>query len=481
MKVRAELRSIERIVLLLLFSICGFQSFGQTDTEFWFSVPEINRYHNDGDDLNHKNNGSPVFFRITAGDIESMVTITMPANNSFNGGNVYTVLVPANTTKTLDLFNLKFLGDAWGGVPGVADDASMENRLLWTKSDLTAAKPYINKNNKGVHITATAPITVYYEISAPYNMDLLTLKGRNALGKEFFIPFQTDYNIPLSRYNYRYRPYSSFDIVATTDNTHIRITPTHDVFVFQIGKCAANAPFDIWLNKGETAIIPPLDSDPANKSDYRTSNRKEDRLIGSKVEVVEGGDIAVITRDDMVEAPSGNVDFVGDQLVPTTMIGNDYAIVRGQLKDKEEHVYVVATQDATNVKVDGNSISALNAGMSASINISSLKPITDIHSDKPIYVYHLSGFSSSSKTQFAGALIPTITTCTGSTRVAFNRTKPDPYDFYLNILVRNGAETSFELKAQTAILAQIAANTVNKPSVSDIKKVNPVLVQNSLS
>jgi hypothetical protein len=38
-----------------------------------------------------------------------------------------------------------------------------------------------------------------------------------------------------------------------------------------------------------------------------------------------------------------------------------------------------------------------------------------------------------------------------------------------------------ELKAQTAILAQIAANTVNKPSVSDIKKVNPVLVQNSLS
>lgn len=119
-------------------------------------------------------------------------------------------------------------------------------------------------------------------------------------------------------------PTISFDIVATEDNTQITITPTKDVFVWPNSFKPPNIPFTITLNRGETAIIAPYKNDSNVK--YKTDPKNT--LAGTKVEVVSGGDIAVISRHDMVN-PTGGVDFVGDQLVPIDHIGNHYAVVRG--------------------------------------------------------------------------------------------------------------------------------------------------------
>ncbi|BDX36890.1 hypothetical protein CYCD_02450 [Tenuifilaceae bacterium CYCD] len=446
-------RLVKYVILLgFLFSVSKIYS--QTDTEFWFSVPEINRYHTSGTDSKHTTRGGPTYLRLTAGKIGTRFWITMPANTAnFNGGNAYTDTIPPNSTKTIDLLTLKFVGDDNLTPPfGEHPLTSMENRLCWTTSDIavTTTKKYINKNNKGIYIKSRAPITAYYEISSVANMELLALKGKNALGKEFYVPFQTTYptTTQYTTSNHQYRPYSSFDIVATEDNTEIQITVPQAVFVYP-GQNLSASTFTIWLNKGETAIIPPY----ANLTDILYKVSRTNRLSGANVKVISGGNIAIITRDDMVMAPSGNVDFVGDQIVPIDLLGLDYAVVRGRLKSSEEYAYVIGTEASTAVTVNGVSVGTVNAGATLPVQIPSTKPITTIHADKPIYVYHLSGFtaliSGSYYTQFAGAIIPTITVCTGSSQVAFNRTKASTsvgyYDFYLNILVRDGAETSFSI------------------------------------
>jgi PKD repeat protein len=455
------------ITILALFEASTVS--GQTDTRFWFSVPEINRYHTGGTDANHATKGGPTYLRLTSGPLPSTVTISMPANsNNFNGGIPYIVMVPPNTTKTLDLQALGFVGDDNLTAPfGEHPLTSMENRLLWTQSSLTASKKYVNRNNKGVFIEATTPITAYYEIGSKANMELIALKGENALGNEFFVPFQTNYPTTTTQYsttNHQYRPYSSIDIVATEDNTEIEITPTQEVFAFPNQSLPAE-PFRIWLNKGETAIIPPFAN---NSRIYNTSYTK--RLSGTKVKVLSGGRIAIITRDDMVMAPTGNVDFVGDQIVPTSLIGLDYAVVRGQLASTLEYAYVVATQDGTTITTNGIVVGTINASATLPIQIPSASLITTIHADKPVYVFHLTGFTSGgTQSQFAGAIIPTISVCTGSSQVAFNRTKANVsgvgyYDYFINLLVRDGAETNFTIVDKYGNDATALIPALNNPA-----------------
>ena len=123
--------------------------------------------------------------------------------------------VPANRTQRVDLSN--YVDDNI-----VNEFVSLENKLRWTTSNLAIAKPYINKGSKVIKISSDRPITAYYEISVLYNMDLISLKGNNALGKQFYVPFQTTHET--RSYPYLNRPYSSIDIVATEDNTKIKVT-----------------------------------------------------------------------------------------------------------------------------------------------------------------------------------------------------------------------------------------------------------------
>lgn len=457
---------VKKIILLGLFFLVN-TLYAQTDTEFWFSVPEINRYHTGGNDVTHTTLGGPTYLRLTAGKIGTRFTITMPANSAnFNGGVPYTDTIPPFSTKTIDLLNKKFVGDDNLTSPfGEHPLSTMENRLKWTTSDIAPAtvKKYVNRNKKGVYIKSDAPITAYYEISSKANMELLALKGRNALGTDFYIPFQTTYNTT-SQYNtanHQYIPYHSFDIVATEDNTEIEITPTDSIFIFPNSFYPAT-PFRIWLNKGETAIIPPY-STLVNKA-YKVPYSKDRRLDGSRVRVISGGKIAVITRDDLVNTPNG-VDFVGDQLVPLNILGRDYAVIRGKLAKatpgRTEQIYVFATQSNTEVEVNGTLVTTLtDPGNSWVVTVTEADMVTNIHANKPAYVFHHTGFTDLDdgfwKSQAAAATVPTISVCTGSSKVGFNRTKANVpgvgyYNFYINILVRDGAETKFKLTDKSGL------------------------------
>ncbi len=113
-----------------------------------------------------------------------------------------------------------------------ANSFHIEDLTCWIMSPCsppTGASTDINKlenkpinasgiNNFGILITATNPITAYWEVSRTNNKDIWALKGHNALGTDFYTPFQTHmYNqsiIPV-------QPYSAIDVVATEDFTTV--------------------------------------------------------------------------------------------------------------------------------------------------------------------------------------------------------------------------------------------------------------------
>lgn len=469
------IKKIAFICIIVLSFISN--GFGQKDTLFWFSAPEVNRYHSAGSDIAPDNTGVPVYIHLTTFENAANVTISMPANAWFTPINI---AIPANTTQRIDLS--PYVDD---NEPLVNEFTSLENKLRWTTSNLAVAKPFINKGTKGIKISSNQYITAYYEIGVKYNMDLISLKGNNALGKQFYVPFQTSH--VTRSYNYLNRPYSSIDIVATEDNTKILVTT--DKNVWARGGTPENKPAGthvIWLDKGETSIITPYEFQAytyLGNPTYQTSFTL--RLSGSYVEVDQsegsGAPISIITHDDLVRSDvTLNPDYVTDQLVPIDHIGTEYAVIQAPPSNGilEDEIFVVGTVDGTTgeIKTGPNASTvpfSINAGETFRFDFrTSNRIVASVTSSEPVYVYHMAGAGR----QKAGALIPTISTCTGSYKVAFNRTKDffdgATYDFYLTILARTSAIGNFKLLGNGVAVATVPEQAVladiNDPNSYDI-------------
>lgn len=388
------------VYIVIFISVALKISYGQTDTEFWFAAPRVTTGHGTG--------GIPIYVRLAAGNIDAQVTISVPANPAFNTININ---LPANTAHEEDVSALR---------------GFFEN------------EPFDSVLNRGILIESTNLITAYYEVGTHFNPDIFSLKGRNALGKEFYVPFQNFF----SNGNYTPQPYSSILIVATEDNTSITINPTKPAYPGR----QAGVPFTITLNRGQTYAVVP---DSITAGDYpRPGQLAANRLTGTHI--VSNKPIAVTTSDDSVRANEANDntcrDLIGDQLVPVDILGNKYIAMRGRLYSPDdpgddgpmlESFYVVATAPSTEIFVDGILRTTINAGESYRHEFTAQTHF--INSSKPVYVFHVAGFGC----EMGGGLLPPISICTGSTEVSFTRSKDE--SFFLNILVRAGAEDGFVL------------------------------------
>jgi hypothetical protein len=392
--------------LLLVLLLTPETIFSQTDVEFWFAAPEITESHCGGTPATCPG-GEPIFFRISAIDLASTVRINQPANPS---GLDTSFTVPANSTVSIN-------ASAW-----IND---LEN------------KPGGIVLNKGIHIISTNLITVYYDIDEYWNMGIFTLKGKNALGKEFYTPF----NNLWSNGNYTpVQPCSSIDIVATEDNTQITITPTADLS----GGHPAFIPFIITLNRGQTF------------SCQATSQKAAGHLGGTHI--VSNKPVAVTIKDDSVAANTCR-DIIGDQIVPIMratdnkrIVGYEYIVTRGKINiinpgadppdssgvPTGERIFIMATKPSTQVFIDDTLFATLiNAGDQAIYELRNNS--THVRGDKPVMVLHVSGFGC----ELDGAILPTIDGCTGSVEVSFTRSAED--DFCLNIITIDAARDAFTM------------------------------------
>jgi hypothetical protein len=289
------------------------------DTEFWFVAPDFMNV------INVALWQQPVYFMITAGDDAANVTVSMPA---FLGDvPLRTVHVNANSSQMI------VFGEGTSQFAYSQLD-TLENTV--TKAGITGIK-----YDREIHITSDYPVFVYYAVSTTGSKTLFALKGKNALGKSFYIPAEQNFNIGTS-YT---QAFKQFHVVASEDNTEITVTPVTDWFGGPSGtRQTANVPYTTTLDKGQTVAVRAFENNPALP-----------RLIGSTVTALKP--VAVTVAEDEIDIPGNNDypgggDAGGDQIVPSSNVGRQYVVIRSFTGPSQgDFVYIMATQPNTSVTV----------------------------------------------------------------------------------------------------------------------------------
>lgn len=382
------------IPFILLLVTANVQA--QIDTEFWFAAPDLTKGK-----LGEQRRDSTIYLVFSSFDQPSTIFISQPANPSFE---FITVELPANSS---DFINLGLLLSQIETKPA--------NTVLET----------------GLLIRSTRPITAYYEVRGANNSDIFSLKGKNALGTKFYTPFQNEYNNSQSLGGSPYipSPRSGFIIIATKNNTTVSITPTADLLDHP-----ANETFTIVLNRGETFYGEAL------------GFLGPEHAGGTKIESDKA--IAVTIKDDMIDFDSSNdagADVLGDQMISYDFLGQDHILIKGSLNGDHDRVVICATEDNTQVDIDGGAQTiSLNEGEQHIYSFAD--EASFVSASAKIAVFHVSGMTD----QTAGAIIPSLE-CTGSNRVGFVRGSTAP--FFLNVTIRSGSEDQFELNGDPDLLS----------------------------
>ncbi|NEW83476.1 MAG: gliding motility-associated C-terminal domain-containing protein [Mariniphaga sp.] len=347
--------------------------FAQTDTVFWFAAPEVSASHED----------RPIYLRLSSGDQLCNITISQPANPNFIP---ISVQIQPYGTQSVNL------------TPYI---------------EMIENKPANTILNYGLLIKATNEITVYYEVGILYNPEIFALKGQNALGTEFYTPFQNFTNNGVG--------YSSFDIVATEDNTIVKIKPANNIVGYP-----ANKSFTINLNKGQTY------------SATARSQLANLHLGGSHI--TSNKPIAVTIKDDSISGArwGGCVDLAGDQIVPINKIGTEYIVMKGFLNYNIEKVFILAVNDNTELFIDGSLTPSATINLKETYSCDITQNVTYFKTSKPVYFLHMSGFGC----ELGVTLLPSIK-CSGSGQISFVRSTDEFLG--LNIMTKNGNQGNFIL------------------------------------
>ncbi len=377
----------------------------QTDTLFWFAVPYATRLHN-----------PPLTadLTLTATDKKKVttITITQPYNPQI-----------APITVTID--------------PAV----SMTQNYNFTEAELLkfSNNQYNTKSNSALLIRSDHEITAYLEFHRTRNNPaIFALKGKNALGYDFWTPFQNQW--PNNTFASSDPAFSQIIVVATEDNTIVTFNLLKDAFGHPAG-----TPFSVTLNKGQTYMIVPKATGTV------PSVLAADRLVGTHI--TSNKPIAVTLGDDSVRK-SNAYDYMGDQHIPVKnaqnkqIVGYEYIVMKGKITDlgggNNEKAYVLTTQANTTITVTRRNGTVTNygpyaAGVQLAIDMLAANNDFYVHikANKPVYVLHIAGFGD----ELGDAVLPTIDGCTGSLTVSFTRSKSQP--FYLNLMTKADAIDSF--------------------------------------
>lgn len=384
------------LVLFLLFAALFTPGLlhAQRGNEFWLAPPDIT-------DLHNSPGGEPLYLVLSSAGAATTVTIDQPANGSFTP---IVVTIQANKSKRVNLTAFK---------------SQLETR------------PTNTICNTGLHVVSTTPITCYYECANTNNTDIWALKGPNGLGQQFYIPLHkhTPFNNEAS-FTAPHQAFASFDICATQNNTIVTIySPT------PVDGHAALTQFSVTLNRGQTYSC-----------GWTGANWSVATTHPSGAVVLSDKPVVVSIKDDSDHNPSGGCyDIMGDQLVPTSVVGTDYIAVKGSLNNTgDESVVLMATQNNTQVFLDGSStpVATLFAGEYFRVDIDSLSSSSNnalyIHCTQPTYAVHITGFGC----EMGQALLPPLN-CAGSTQLNFVR--DDTQTFYITLLCRATAVNAFTI------------------------------------
>ncbi|OFX84238.1 MAG: hypothetical protein A2W99_00490 [Bacteroidetes bacterium GWF2_33_16] len=435
------------IITLAIFLNSTLTSLGQTDTVFWFAVP----YATTG----HDAVGADYYADLTISAKDSMFDTYIKISQPFNSNPLLPIY---DTIKKYDAVT--------NPNPVLTKNINIPRALLTQISN----NLYSTVQNSALLIQSSRKINAYYEYHRKNNNpDIFTLKGENALGTDFWVPFQNFWNNHTSR---NPAAYSQINIVATKNNTQIQITFQKDADDYPANPLPAPT-YTVTLQKGQTYQFVPKE---------RVANRPNEsgaaHLTGTHITSNEP--IAVTIGDDSVIKISPN-DYIGDQLVPVKnaqgkpTIGLEYVVMKGRASNNgggsNEKVFVLTTQPNTTITYKRKSDAGYttlssppnSAGTQYTIDLFDAHHFVHIEADFPVYVWHVTGIVN----ELGGAIVPTIDGCTGSKDVTFVRSKDwvKTYynDFYLNIMTHADAIDSFKVSVDGGSFKRLYTSAAFEP------------------
>ena len=382
------------ITLLFLTFFTNVKS--QIDTSFWFVAPDISQGLGD----------RPIYLYFNTYSQAATVRVRQPANGAFVP---ITKVIPANSIDSINL--TPFITNIENNTP---------NAVL----------------NRGLYISSTQKISTLYSIKSTANKEYLSLKGPKALGIDFYVPMQEFWNQSPATSP---KSFSSFDIVASQNNTTVLITPKTDI----IGH-AANATFTVLLQQGQTF------------SCQDTVRSATTSIAGS---IVSANKPIAISIQSSGLNQSGCLSSVSDQITNSTFIGTDYIVNKGT--SITEKIFVLATQNNTQITVNDGSTTTHVSNFGENYIYNATQAITYVTANKPVYVFHVSGYGC----RLSGAQLPPFF-CAGTFTTSFTRTASD--SLALNLFTRTGFEGSFALNGNPSLIPA-SAFTVVPGSSGNIK------------
>lgn len=249
---------------------------------------------------------------LCAGQV-SANTLYFQMNPNYSGGGQRQVFIfgPANSTGTVvggsgfnEVFNLGAEGFATITLPN-ADELG-----------------FGTIENLGYKVTSSAAVSGYFLSRQPATTDMTYLIDGERLGTKYVVAgYQNIYPDQMS-------------VQATQDNTVVTFTPK------------GGTAFNVTLNAGQTYM-------------YQDS----DQLTGSSI--LADKPIAVFSGNQCTNVPTGvgACDHIVEQMPSVDQLSTTYLVAQTPRTGTQGNVMrIVATEDGTDVKVNGTSVATLNAG-----------------------------------------------------------------------------------------------------------------------
>ena len=252
---------------------------------------------------------------------------------------------------------------------------------------ITSDNTEINaKATLGLHLVGEKKFFANLRFSVFNHAEILTSKGKSALGKNFYIGMGEQYN-PNNAAN-RNGLNAIASVIATENNTTIKLSGYNKDVIFSDG--TTDDEKTIILNKGESYIFETRVSDGIPNLDG---------LIGANIAAdkpvsVTNGNFLSLAEN------KANYDIIMDQSAPTDRLGTEYVVLKGNgtanglTNGYTEKSLVIATEDNTEVYVNGATTptTTLSKGQFYFIRGNFYNPSGNIYnlyikSTKPIYVY----------------------------------------------------------------------------------------------
>lgn len=374
------MKSVRLIVLMCFCIFLAKSGWSKADTLFWFATPHVQQ-------IGTLSNLPYLFHFENEHNDTVRVTLDLPANAAF-------------TPLQLNLFPRS---------RGSFDVSPFLAMISGPAANLVS--------NSGVRIRSTRLIQAYFEVGSATcgcNQEYFALKGKQALGLNFYVAFQ---NIWASDSTRGVVPYASIDMVATENGTQIQITSPRALFGM-----AAGTTVTVNLQAGQTYKIRSLDGRLINKP--------------GGVRITANKAIAITINDELVQI-GGCSDLTADQIVPVENLKTTYPVLKGNL-NVPDLVVVMAVHNDTRIAFAGSTLPdiQLNAGEYRTVAVTAAAQT--ILANKPIYATHYSGIGCS-----AGMSVLPGLSCDLDTSYAFIRQTADPLIF--NLIIPAGYQDSIRV------------------------------------